>query len=181
MEAAFHRAAGGLYRFVLVRAGHDASCADDLMQQLWMRASRDSLRLPPDRAERWLRTVARNLLAEHWRRAGRRPVTLAGDSLLAAEELAQRIDSHPIPPELLSREETKRALLLVMTELSDEEQELLIARYQRQTPLEEIAREQGTSIRAIEGKLYRLRATLRSRLAPSADSEEGPEKQRTTS
>lgn len=168
-EAAFDRCAPSLRRYFAVRLG-DPHRADDFMQQLWLQARTAPSRPPPEQLEFWLRAIARNLVHACWRRAGRdarRGTRIdAGpqvDSRLAAE-LAERLSSTDLPPELLERREVCDQLLLALTELAAEHQELIVAHYFRGVPFSELAGRHGLSERAIEGRLYRARSALREKL-----------------
>ena len=55
-------------------------------------------------------------------------------------------------------------LLLAITELTSEEQELIVGHYFHGRSHDELAAECGLSPRAIEGRLYRARRALREKL-----------------
>ena len=65
-----------LYGFVARRCGGDRDLAEDVTHETWLRAVRvwhsDGL---PDRPLAWLTTVARNLLANHFRRRPSEPLS----------------------------------------------------------------------------------------------------------
>ena len=77
-----------LYGYVSRCSGGDRSLAEDVTQEAWLRAVRDWRRKGmPDRPLAWLTTVARNLLASHFRR--RRSAPLAS---LSPAELLEALD-----------------------------------------------------------------------------------------
>jgi len=164
IEAAFDREGRALYRFFAVRAGRDAHLADDLMQQLWLHASRGRPPAHDDELPYWLLAIARNLIQAHWRTTARRPkdVPLADPALAA--ELAERMAREPLPPEVLARREVCDQVMLALTELRGEEQALILAHYFDGRSLAELARDHRLSERAVEGRLYRARQALRRRL-----------------
>ncbi len=165
LDAVFDRCAAGLYRFFAVRTGGDSHLADDLMQQLWLQTVRSAGRIPADAAEPWLRTVARNLIREHWRRQKRRPAQAPiADPALAAE-LSRRLVTEDLPEDELVRREVRDQLLLAITLLSEEDQRLLLDRYVGGRSHAELARTLGIGDRAVEGRLYRARQALRAALA----------------
>ena len=90
-------------------------------------------------------------------------------SLLAdrarTSELAKALESSPLPPELLDQKETKDQLLLALTQLPSEAQELIAGRYFRGWTVERLADTLGLSLRAAEGRLYRARQALKQALA----------------
>ena len=164
LDAVFDRCADSLYRLVAVRTGRDSHLADDLMQQLWLAAIRHADRIPAEGAEPWLRTVALNLVREHWRRQRRRPVSVPMADPALAAELSQRLVDEELPDEVISRREMRDQLLLAITLLSGDDQRLLLGRYVHGRSHAELARDSGASERAVEGRLYRARQQLRSAL-----------------
>ena len=164
MQAEFDRCADALHRYVLVRLGGDAHLADDMMQQLWVQARRSTTVVPRHEMEYWLRGIAKNLVRTHWRKKARRPAHLPlADALLGAE-LSRRIATEHLPDDLLERKEVSDQLLLAITELSAEDQAVIVGYYFEQRSQGELAAERGASSRAIEGRLYRARAALRRKL-----------------
>ncbi|MFN0135380.1 MAG: RNA polymerase sigma factor [Phycisphaerae bacterium] len=165
--AVFQAAARGLYRYVVVRLDHDHAAADDLMQQLWLEISRDAgsgISAAGD-AEAWMRGVARNLVRRYWRtltRPGRgRPMA---DAAIAAE-LAEVLDREELPSEFLQRSETREQILLALTLLPADDQDLLIRTHFRGERQDDIARELNITVRAVEGRLYRARRAMRDLLS----------------
>ncbi len=165
IEALFDRHCRSLYRYVVVRMGGDAQLADDVMQQVWLAALRTGGSVPADEIEFWLRGVARNILAAHRRRLANRPKQLPLADRVLASELAEALESSPLPPELVDKKETKDQLLLALTQLPSDAQELIAGRYFRGWTVERLAGTLGLSLRAAEGRLYRARQALKQALA----------------
>jgi RNA polymerase sigma-70 factor (ECF subfamily) len=164
LAQAFARCGRSLYRYLAVRVGADSHLADDLMQQVWMRAVQGSFSGPNTEIEYWLKAVARNVVREHWRRQKTVPPHVPiGDPALAAE-LAERIRSEELPEAVWERREVRDQLLLAVTELADVEQELIVAHYFQGKPQSSLAARLGISERAVEGRLYRARRALREKL-----------------
>ncbi len=145
--------------------GGDAPLADDVMQQVWVAALRTGKSVPEDEIEFWLRGVARNILAAHRRRLANRPKQLPLADRARASELAKALESSPLPPELVDQKETKDQLLLALTQLPSDAQELIAGRYFRGWTVERLAGTLGLSLRAAEGRLYRARQALKQALA----------------
>ncbi len=164
LDVAFDRCARGLYRFIVVRVGGDAHLADDLMQQLWLRADRRGRGVPAGELAFWLRAVARNLVHDHWRTAARRPANVPMSDPALAAELSERLVTEELPEAVLDRCEVRDQLLLAVTELREEEQALIIEHYFRGASQAELACKLGISDRAVEGRLYRARQSLRASL-----------------
>ncbi len=103
VDALFDRHCRSLYCYVVVRMGGDAHLADDVMQQVWMAALRTGGSVPAEEIEFWLRGVARNILAAHRRRLANRPKQLSLADRPLASELAEALESSPLPHELIDQ------------------------------------------------------------------------------
>lgn len=161
---AFAEHGRGLYRYFAVRTGGDAHRADDLMQQLWLRARQSAASVDGDRIEFWLRAVARNLIREHWRKqaAAPRHVPMAEPGLAA--ELADRIGREDLPDRYMERKEVQDQLTLAVTELSTAEQGLIVAHYFHGESAAALADRLGVSQRTVERRLQQSRRSLRRKL-----------------
>jgi len=164
MKAAFDRHAPVLYRYVVVRVGGDTHLTDDLMQQLWLQAGNGAASVPDDQVEFWLRGVARNLIRAHWRRARHRPAQLPIADPRLSSVLADRLATEELPPKVLERKEVRDQLLLALTSLKTQEQELIISHYFQGRTHADLAEATGLSVRAVEGRLYRARQALQRNL-----------------
>lgn len=163
IEMAFDRCGRGLYRYIALRTG-DSHLADDLMQQLWLSATTRAAIVPDDDLEAWLMAIARNLVRAHWRRTATRPAHVPiADSMMSAE-LAKRLATEELPPEIVERRELCDQLLLAVTALRSQEQDLIVGHYFHGRTLAELVAAQGLSERAVEGRLYRARQSLRETL-----------------
>ncbi len=160
----YHRCAPGIYRFLAVRLG-DSDLAEDFMQQVWLQARPRACALPSAEVEPYLRTVARNLVRLHWRRRHSRPagIPIADPSLAA--ELSRRLVTEDLPSDVLDRREVHDQLLLALTLLGSDDQQLIGGSYFEGLTHAELAGRFGVSERAVEGRLYRARRALRDALA----------------
>lgn len=147
-----------LYRFVSLRCGGDPSLAEDVTQETWLRAVkawRDQGL--PDSPIAWLKTVARNLLLNHFRRVR----TLSMESLPRdwGGEIPEDGDSWTAPD---------HATLLTwgLARLKPHQSRLLETFHMEGRSVREIARDEGLSDRAVEGRLRRARQKLRKQLEP---------------
>jgi RNA polymerase sigma factor CnrH len=164
VQQAFERCEQAFCRYFTVRVGGDTDIADDLMQQLWLRSRLAAADLQDANPEPWLWRIAQNLLREHRRNRHRTGDWIAAQPELA-RMLAQRFDTEALPAEVLARREVQQQLLLALTELASEEQELLIGFYFESQSHAALAERLSISERAVEGRLYRARQALRDRLA----------------
>lgn len=145
-----------LYEYVSRRCGGDRALAEDVTQEAWLRAvaawRKGGL---PDNPLAWLKTVARNLIINYYRRVP--PISL--DSLPkgwdpAILENGYRFDSPDIAV-LVNRG---------LGRLRPSQARLLEAFHFDGLKVAEIASEEGLSERAVEGRLRRARVKLRKHL-----------------
>lgn len=143
-----------LYGYVSRRVGADRALAEDIVQEVWLRAVtvwQD--RGTPDQPGAWLTRVARNLLASHFRRTHPQPV----------EPNELKIADDCVSPETLS------AATLVnwgLSRLKRRQATLIEAFHFEGKSIREIAKQRGLSERAVEGRLRRARQNLRKHLEP---------------
>ncbi len=153
-----------LTRYALVITRGNESAAAEAVQNAFLKALR-SLRSVPDEAAlwAWLARACRTSAADEGRRARRYSSVLAKLTALFSP------DSGPPPGDTESIWHT--ALTCALAALPEVDRRLLDARYTIRTPLADIAAASGTTERAIEGRLARLREKLRqSILRHLADS-----------
>ena len=136
----------------------DEALADDLVQDTWV----DALRNPP-REEGpkgpWLRTVLRNRRITNFRTAERRAHR-------------ERAASPPASPPAADQLQLARELLEHMTELPEDDRELLTLRYWEALSLEECAQRLGLSASTVRSRHARALTKLRARLDQRAGGRE---------
>ncbi len=153
----------GLRRFILVRVGGDSHVADDLLQQTCcIAAGRSSMPRQADECEAWLRGVARNLIRRRWRELKRmgRHIPIADGTL--GRQLAEDMESRPLPPEVLLREESSTQLMLAVTSLPSADQQIIFAFYFEGRSQADIADDLNVTAKSVEARLYRVRGRLRT-------------------
>ena len=107
----------------------------------------------------WLSAIARNAAID---RARRNPPT--------SSELTETIPAPQSDPEQeLLRKERQRELYAAISALERGEQALFYRKYYYRQSTAQIAAEYGTTERAIEGRLYRIKRKLRKRLGGDFD------------
>ncbi len=169
IEAAFDRFGRSLYRYVVVRVGGDSQLADDVMQQVWLGALRSGRSVAAGEMELWLKGIARNAIRAHWRTARARPRDLPLPDADLSTELARRLESEPLPQDVLESREVHDQILLAVSGLPADHQELIVGHYFRSRTLAELARAAGISERAVEGRLFRSRQALKHALLHPGD------------
>jgi RNA polymerase sigma factor (sigma-70 family) len=133
--------------------------ADDLLAEAWLQAFAARRTFDPSRgsARGWLFGVARNVLAQHLRRAGRQEAVPGVETTDPWQAVDQRLDAAALAPAL------RRAL----AELPVEEREmLLLVSWEQLTPAEAAAAV-GIPAGTARSRLHRARGRLRDRLAPA--------------
>jgi len=87
-ETLYGRHKGPLYRFVL-RSAKTAAIAEELFQEIWIRAIEARGRYAPTaKFTTWLYTIAHNRLVDHWRARGLALVSLDDEDAAVAEPAA---------------------------------------------------------------------------------------------
>jgi RNA polymerase sigma-70 factor (ECF subfamily) len=87
-EALYSRHKGPLFRFVL-RSVKAHAQAEELFQEIWMRAIEARARYRPEaKFTTWLYTIAHNRLVDHWRAKGLALVSLDDEEHTRAEPVA---------------------------------------------------------------------------------------------
>ena len=147
-----------LYAFVSRRTGGDRQLSEDVVQETYLRAVKDwAVNGPPNESLSWLRTVARHLLANFYRR-----------------EKPQDIDPSRIDRALGQREvdsaETARLLHWALARLRQEDARLIEAFHLDGRSTQDLAEATGLSSKAVEGRLYRARRALHELLLPHLNS-----------
>lgn len=147
-----------LYAFVSRRTGADRQLSEDVVQETYLRAVKDwSINGPPREPLSWLRTVARNLLLNFYRR--RKPDNLDPARIDRALE-AHEVDSA----------ETARLLHWALGRIPQDDARLIEAFHLDGRSTQDLAKATGLSGRAVEGRLHRARRALHELLGPHVNS-----------
>lgn len=142
-------------RAILPDPRDQEECLADLFVQIWNRI--DSYDPSKGEFPAWIATLARNAALNRARTLQRKQGKL--------EELSDTLpDSSPTPEELLLRKERAKRIKAVADALPRNERLLFYRKYYYLQSTAQIAAELGLSLRAVEGRLYRLRQKLRKEL-----------------
>ncbi len=144
-----------LLRYLLYRTSDDDTAAD-LASEVFMRLL-DNLHAgkSPDSLAAWLFGVANNLVADHFRRQARRPQVALSDDLPAPE------DAHHVEADKRMDIAAVRAALRHLTE---EQQQVLALRFDRDLSIAEAAALMQKSETAVKQLQFRAVAALRRKL-----------------
>lgn len=156
---------GALYGYASRRCGGQRELAEDVTQEVWLRAVREWRRHGvPDSPLGWLTTVARNLILNHLRRKESVPL----DAVSPAEVL-NAIEHNTVSDSAEIASIVSQALL----RLPPREARLLEAFHYDRCKMSQIAEAYGISERAVEGRLRRARERLRRELEVTLKVERG--------
>jgi len=148
-----------LYGTVAGWTSGDRALTEDVVQETFLRAVKNWRNKGlPDNPIAWLRTVARNVLISAART--KRPVA-DGDRIDATADP----DGASSPEDLLAIGEGMEAL-------SQNQARVLEAFHVEGRTMRDIAKQEGISERAVEGRLRRAREAMRQRLTPAEQETE---------
>lgn len=154
LQALLHRFGpliGYILRPILPDRRDQEECQADISMKLWRSAH--SFDAAQGTLSGWVTALSRNCALNHARR--KRPEDVPLESASAGSESAEE--------ELLRRERQSR-LRAVIAALPGHQRALFYRKYYYCQSTAQIAAELGTTERAVEGRLYRLRQTLRQQL-----------------
>lgn len=153
------RRCGGLLRYVIsgiLRDPQDAEeCYNDVCLRLWKAAA--SFDSSKSSAAAWLTAIARNTALNNLRSRERRTNQLA-------DAPSEDLPSPDTPETQLLKKESAEKLRKAVSSLSSLDRSLFYRKYYYMQPITQIAAELGMSVRAAEGRLYRLRQRLKKLL-----------------
>lgn len=147
-----------VFKYLLFRTGNPSE-AEDLTAQTFLQAYQALPRYKPTaRFAAWLFTIARNLVRDHYRKAGREVDLEAAGQIVTADfrEASER------------RDEIELLRQLIKT-LPEEERELIRLRYVAQLSFAVIGTLLGRREDAVKKSLYRLQARLQTMLEVQND------------
>ena len=163
-ETLYLRHKGGLYRFVL-RGIKERGIAEELFQEIWMRAIEARARYAPQaRFTTWLYTIAHNRMVDHWRKRGLSLVSLESED-----------PDDPAPPEPVAaaaREPQRQAetneqlarMAGALDALPPAQREAFLMREEAGLSLAEIAAATGANEETVKSRLRYAVAKLREAL-----------------
>lgn len=151
--ALYDRHRPAVYRYVYYRVG-DVATAEDLTAEVFVRlvekVDRFIYRGRPLLS--WLYTIARNLIADHWRRSGQ-AIIVPLDEQLATDA--------GNPEEAAERGLVQRRLAAALTHLTDDQQQVIILKFIEGLDNAEVARTLGKPVGAVKSLQHRALAALR--------------------
>jgi RNA polymerase sigma-70 factor (ECF subfamily) len=153
-----------VFRFALVRMNGDRAQAEDIAQETFVRALRriGSVSYQGRDIGAWFVTIARNLIADHYK-SGRYRLEMTSDDV-ATVTGAQELTAAGPEDEVLEGMQN-RVLLEAVKQLNPEQQECIVLRFLQGMSVTETAQIMGKNDGAIKALQYRAIRTL-GRLLP---------------
>ena len=148
-----------LYSFFMKRWRNPA-LAEELVQRTVFDAVRGRASYDPERGnpEEWIFGIARNAVRLELRKRAHRSVD--GD----LSSYLDRIDSQPLPDEVLEQKETAEAVRTALENLDGKEQAVLRAKYIEGRSAKEIGSQMQMTEKAVHSFLYRARISFREEI-----------------
>ena len=141
-----------------------AEGVDDVMQEVALAAVRHSATLPDaSKIAPWLYRVAVRQSLLYRRKAGRRRKLTNGYAL--HKPPVEHDQSSPDPLDWLLAQERSRAVRVALHRLARRDREILLLKYAENWSYQQIAEHLGVTQSAVEARLHRARARLRTELA----------------
>ena len=156
-EELYRRHKGGLFRFVL-RSVRERAVAEELYQEIWMRAIEARGRYEPQaKFTTWLYTIAHNRLVDHWRKKGLQVVSLEAESDFPANPGSE-------PQGILEAKQGLERFARALEQLPPAQREAFLLHHEAEMSVAEIARATGSNEEAAKSRLRYAVAKLKEAL-----------------
>lgn len=163
----WERYADTVFRFVYFRCGN-RPLAEDLAGEVWLRALKriGSFTYEGRDIGAWLVTIARNLVADHFK-SSRYKLEFAGGDVVHADREDRDWWTHP--ESATEDYMASRDLMKAVKALNPEQQEVIVLRFFRGLPIAEIAQLLGINEGAVKARQYRATRHLGALLPEGFD------------
>lgn len=154
LAAIYEQCHGPVYRYIYYRVG-DAALAEELTAEVFVRmvARIHAFQEQGRPVLAWLYTIARNLVADHLRRAGRAAAVPLDESLPAGED-------HQ-PSRVAERNEARAGLLAALSRLTETQRQVILLKFMEARSNAEVAAILGKDEGAVKSLQHRALASLR--------------------
>ncbi len=134
----------------------DRSSADDVTQEVFVKAWTSMPSWENDVPVRWLRRVARNTAISMLRSRARLDIT---------ESFETRSDLRPEPEQMLEESEMAEAMFVALGQLNEESRTMIVVQHNDGASYEDLAHLFDTTPSAVKAQLYRARHAMKVALA----------------
>jgi len=149
-EELYRRHKGGLFRFV-TRSVRDRAVAEELYQEIWMRAIEARGRYEVQaKFSTWLYTIAHNRLVDHWRKRGLSLVSLDAEEGAASEPAGNPGDE---PQRIVEAKQGLARFMRALEALPPAQREAFLLHHEAEMSVAEIARATGANEEAAKSRL----------------------------
>jgi RNA polymerase sigma-70 factor (ECF subfamily) len=156
-EELYRRHRGGLFRFV-TRSVRDRAVAEELYQEIWMRAIEARARYEPQaKFTTWLYAIAHNRLVDHWRKKGLQVVALDPEDELPANPGFD-------PQGIAEAKQGLARFASALDALPSVQREAFLLHHEAEMSVAEIARVTGANEEAAKSRLRYAIAKLKEAL-----------------
>jgi len=156
-EELYRRHKGGLFRFV-TRSVRDRAVAEELYQEIWMRAIEARGRYEAQaKFTTWLYTIAHNRLVDHWRKKGLQLVSLDTESEISGDPGFE-------PLKVLEAKQGVERFVRALEALPPAQREAFLLHHEAEMSVAEIARATGANEEAAKSRLRYAIAKLKEAL-----------------
>lgn len=162
METLVNRHRAPLFGYIL-NMTCDRTFADDVFQEVWIRAIKKLDSYQQDNFPGWLMRIARNYVIDQARK--KKPQISLDSENEDGLSLKQRVaDITPSPDRAVAAEELGARIVAAVEELPPEQKEVFILRVRADMPFKEICKIQGTSINTALARMQYALTHLRTLL-----------------
>lgn len=151
-----------LFKFLLNMV-HDMDLAEEIYQDVWLRAIRNLHRFNGTNMLSWLFKIAHNRMIDHHRK--KKPLTPLDSTSEDGRTLYESLpSSEPDPAQHVSARDLGTRIAEAVAELPDEQREVFLLRQNANLSFKEIARIQHVSINTALGRMHYAMQHLRDLL-----------------
>jgi RNA polymerase sigma-70 factor (ECF subfamily) len=168
-DVLYARHKGGVFRYLLRHCGN-AATAEELFQDIWMKAIRSrATYVPKAKFATWLYTLARHRLVDHWRSTGQAPLVSADDEATCDAVAALPASDADGPEARAGNREVAGRIHAALARLPPAQRDAFLLQQEGGLSLADIATLTGVGPETVKSRLRYAIAKLRSELSELRD------------